>query len=101
MNKVCVLVLFVAVSVGCTAKPQTANELVFLARGGCVNTTAMRANLDAALKAMNRPADYQLVDQDTLAKTDPRTGYATPTVLVDNHDLFGLAAPTPSFPEPT
>ena len=101
VNKVCVLVLFVAVSMGCASKPQTANELVFLTRGGCVNTTTMRANLDAALKAMNRPADYQLVDQDTLAKTDPRTGYATPTVLVANRDLFGLPEPTPPFPEPT
>lgn len=101
MNKVCVLVLFAAVSAGCTSKPDTANKLMFLTRGGCVNTATMRANLDAALKGMNRPADYQVVDLDTLAKTDPRTGYATPTVLVAGQDLFGVPVPTPPYPEPT
>jgi hypothetical protein len=94
--------LFVAVAVGCASKPDTAmKDLVFLTRGGCVNTTTMRANLDAALKAMNLPADYQSVDLDTLARTDPRSGYATPTVLFANHDLFGLPAPAPPYPEPT
>ena len=101
-NKVCVLVLFVAVSVGCASHPETAiNDVVFLTRGGFVSTPAMRASLDAALKAINRPADYAVVDLDTLAKTDSRTGYATPTVLVANRDLFGLPVPTPPFPEPT
>ena len=102
MTKISWLLLFVAVAAGCASKPETATiDVVFLTRGGCVNTTTMRANLDAALKAMNRPADYQFVDLDTLAKTDPRTGYATPTVLVANHDLFGLPVPTPPYPEPT
>ena len=77
------------------------SDLVFLTRGGCANTTTMRANLDGALKTLALPTDYQFIDLDTLPKTDPRTGYPTPTLLYANRDLFGMAVPTPPFPEPT
>lgn len=77
------------------------NDLVFLTRDGCVNTTIMRANLDAALQAMGLPADYQFVDLETLAATDPRIGYPTPTMLYKGTDLLGMAEPSPPFPEPT
>ena len=76
-------------------------ELVFLTRGGCANTTILRANLDAALGAMKLPESYQFIDLDTLAKSDPRIGYPTPTLLFGEHDLFDLPVPTPPFPEPT
>lgn len=76
-------------------------ELVFLTRGGCVATTTMRANLDAALGTMKLPPSYELIDLDTLAKSDPRIGYPTPTVLLGARDLFDLPVPTPPFPEPT
>jgi hypothetical protein len=76
-------------------------ELTFLTRGGCVNTATMRANLDAALSELNRPADYELIDLDTLPKTERRTGYPTPTILLRDADLFDLPQPTPPFPEPT
>ena len=97
-----VLLVFVA---GCAAKPAPAGteagRIEFLTRGECVNTPKMRANLDAALRAMNRPADYQLTDLDTLSQTDERTGYPTPAVLLDGVELFGLPRPTAPFPEPT
>ena len=79
----------------------TTKDLVFLTRGGCVNTTTMRANLDQALKAKGLPTDYQFIDLDSLQPTDPRTGYPTPTLLYANRDLFDMAAPTPQFPAPT
>jgi hypothetical protein len=77
------------------------SDLVFLTRGDCVNTAKMRASLDEALKVMNLPNNYQFIDLDTLPKADARTGYPTPTVLYANRDLFGMAIPTPPFPEPT
>jgi hypothetical protein len=79
----------------------TPSQLVFLTRGGCVNTTTIRANLDAALSAIKRPADYEFIDLETLAKSDPRLGYPTPTVLIGDRDLFDLPVPTPPFPDPT
>lgn len=76
-------------------------ELVFLTREGCVNTTTMKANLDDTLRSMGQSAGYQVVDLDTLPEGDGRRGYPTPTVLVANRDLFGMAEPTPPYPTPT
>jgi len=74
-------------------------DLVFLTREGCVNTVTMRANLDEALKALALPNDYQFIDADTLASSDPRGGYGTPTVLHQGQDLFGMEeAPIPHPP---
>ena len=68
--------------------------------GSCVNTTTMRANLDDALRSLEQPSEYQVVDLDTLPDGDVRRGYPTPTVLVANRDLFGMAEPQPPFPTP-
>jgi hypothetical protein len=98
------LLVLVALA-GCASKPapavNAAGSLALLTRGGCVFTTAMRANLDAALKSIDRPGDYQFIDLDTLPKTDARSGYPTPTLLLDDVDLFGMPRPVPPFPEPT
>jgi len=72
-------------------------DLVFLTRGGCSNTKTMRANLDAALKSMGLPADYPVVDLDTLSQADARRGYPTPTLLRGGRDLFGMDQPTPPY----
>ncbi|MEZ5289762.1 MAG: hypothetical protein R2745_01625 [Vicinamibacterales bacterium] len=89
---------------GCMAsqrRPAHARDLVFLTREGCVNTTTMRANFDAALQRLGWPADYEFIDADTLAESDPRGGYGTPTVLVGNRDLFGLDEPATPHPPPS
>jgi hypothetical protein len=78
-----------------------ASPLVFLTRGGCVNTDTMRERLNDALKSMGSALRYALVDLDTLAETDPRRGYPTPTLLYENRDVFGLPEPKPPIPEPT
>jgi hypothetical protein len=75
--------------------------LVFLTRGGCVNTTVMRANLDEALKALGFAAGYEVVNQDTLAETDVRRGYPRPTLLYADRDVFGMSVPKPPLPGPT
>ncbi|HEU4693186.1 MAG TPA: hypothetical protein VFS23_32710 [Vicinamibacterales bacterium] len=83
------------------AKPSNTNGLVFLTRGGCVNTTVMRRNLDEALKALGLSAGYEVIDQDTLPETDARRGYPTPTLLYADRDLFGMSVPTRPLPDPT
>lgn len=76
-------------------------ELVFLTRDGCVNTPKMRANLEAALKALKWATDYQVIDIGTLPATDVRTGYPTPTLLYTARDIFGMPVPKPPYSEPT
>ena len=76
-------------------------DLVFITRDGCVNTPDMFNNLDDALRSLNLALDYQVVNLGTLPKSDPRTGYPTPTVLYRGRDVFGMPEPTPPFPEPT
>jgi hypothetical protein len=87
---------------GCTStrllSPNMARDLVFITRDGCVATSAMRANLDQALRELKLPTDYQLIDADTLPESDARGGYGTPTVLYANRDLFGM--PEPAVPHP-
>ena len=93
------------ISSACSAprpEPASANStLVFLTREGCANSARMLANLDVALRSLNRSGAYQVVDQGALPKTDARSGYATPTLLYNNRDVFGLPEPTPPYPEPT
>jgi hypothetical protein len=73
-------------------------HLVFLTREGCVNTRAMRANLDEALRALGQTINYEVIDLGALPESDPRAGYPTPTVLYENRDLFGM--PEPPGPHP-
>lgn len=75
--------------------------IVLLTRDGCVNTETMRARLDEALARLAWPADYGLIDADTLPSSDPRGGYGTPTVLYAGRDLFGMPEPPAPPPSPT
>lgn len=104
---VAVLALVSVVS-GCSRAPQgrpaekpSVEKLVFLTREGCVNTATMRANFDVALKALGLSSEYQFIDADTLAPSDPRGGYGTPTVLYDSRDLFDMPEPPVPHPPPT
>ena len=103
-----ILLALVSVATACSpaSQPQpmrnpAVEELVFLTRDGCVNTTTMRANLDAALKALALPNEYQFIDADTLAASDPRGGYGTPTSLYGGRDLFDMPEPAVPYPPPT
>jgi hypothetical protein len=61
----------------------------------------MRGNIDAALKALGGPAEYSVVDLDTLAANDSKRSYPTPTLLYKDTDVFGMPALQPPYPEPT
>ena len=97
-----------SVVAACSRPPQpkpadqpAVNDLVFLTREGCVNTVTMRANFDDALKSLGLSNQYQFIDANTLAPTDPRAGYGTPTVLYDGRDLFDMPEPPVPHPPPT
>ena len=105
MWRIAVTVAVLIVAFGCStskkAQPpaaQSNSDLVFLTTDGCANTSIMRANLDAALRAMGRPVDYAVIDLGTVSADDVRAGYGTPTVLYKGRDLFGM--PEPSRPNP-
>lgn len=106
-QRAALLVVLTAVSVltACAPAPEeramdtpSMNKFVFLTRQGCVNTVTMRENFDAALKTLALSSDYQFIDADTLAPTDPRGGYGTPTILLEGRDLFDM--PEPPVPHP-
>src|SRR5262249_16602197 len=62
--------------------------LTLLADKDCANSHTMQVNLDGALAKLGWPRTYEQIDVATLAKDDIRTGYATPTVLWRDRDLF-------------
>jgi hypothetical protein len=72
-------------------------ELELITRDGCLNTPAMITRLGQALRALGLDLACSIVDRASLAQTDPRVGYPTPTVLVGNSDLFGMAEPVRPF----
>jgi hypothetical protein len=105
MRRLIASILVVVISAACgRGAPQpatTGRRLVFLTRDGCALSAKMRESLDLALRAMNRTDGYDVIDQGTLARSDARIGYGTPTLLYDGRDVFGLPEPRPPFPEPT
>ena len=73
----------------------------FLTREGCKNTPVMLENLKAAIAEGKISAEVIVIHQAALPQDDPRTGYPTPTILLNGKDIFGLAVPTPPFPDPS
>lgn len=102
-----VVVCLLVVSSGCgsedtrpTEPPEMAT-IEFLTREGCANTATMIESFRSALRSENAGLSFALIDIGTLPVTDPRTGYSTPTVLVDGRDLLGLPAPQPPYDRPS
>ncbi|MFH2053435.1 MAG: hypothetical protein ABIK96_13300 [bacterium] len=73
-------------------------EVTFLTRPGCPKSPAMLNNLNSALAEKGVAAAMATVDLGELAKDDFRTGYGTPTVLVNDQDLFGMGRPKAATP---
>jgi hypothetical protein len=105
------VLLFVLVFSACNAdqtvtlQPEAMNptrlHLQFLTREGCKNTAVMLANLKDTISEGKISADYTVIHQGTLKADDPRTGYPTPTILLNGKDIFGLDVPEPPFPAPS
>ena len=100
-----VCAIAVTVTLGASASaakaPTKMKALVFLTRDGCVNTPDMVNNLEDALKALGWSNDYQYINIGKLKKTDPRTGYPTPTLLWKGRDIFGMPVPKPPYDVPS
>jgi hypothetical protein len=73
-----------------------APRIELLGFASCPNTPILRDRLRAAIAAVDSRWRFADIDQETLAKDDLRRGYATPTILVNGRDLYGL--PVPSEP---
>lgn len=74
-------------------------KIEFLTRVGCLHSPQMLEQLKAALASLNLNVAWQIIDLGSLPPGDQRTGFGTPTILVDGVDLFGsspdkTAAPT-------
>ena len=85
----------------CAGSSTPDDGIVLLTRAGWVDTETMRTNLEAAARTLTPPAQFTVVDLDTLPSDDIRRGYPTPTLLFANRDVFGLAVPKPPLPQPT
>ena len=73
-------------------------HFTFLTRAGCPGSPQMLEGLKAALATRGVTLEPESLDLGDLAPDDPRTGYGTPTILVDGHDLFGRSQPVASPP---
>lgn len=56
---------------------------------GCPNTPVLRENLRRALEAERWAPRFIEVDLTTLDASDPRRGFAAPSILVEGRDIMG------------
>lgn len=75
-----------------------ASQIEFLTRANCRNSDKLIVELYAALAQLAAEATPVIVDLDKLKQSDYRTGYGTPTILVNGVDLFGAPKPEPATP---
>lgn len=75
-------------------RDRTKISIEFLSFEGCPHSPALRRRLDEALEALGANATVVAVDLTALARAhDPRSGFGSPTILVNGQDLFGMASP--------
>ena len=76
-------------------------QLMLLTRQGCVITPQIVNNLEEALRVLGWSRRYQCVDIGELPLDRPEAGYATPTLLYNGRDMFGMTAPQVPRDAPT
>ena len=67
-------------------------------REGCAGSWELRTSLEEALDSIEPRPWVAETDVMTLPGTDHRTGYGTPTILVNGEDLMGAPSPAPATP---
>ena len=66
-----------------------------LAFEGCPHAPVLRQRLDEALRALGVTVTPVAIDLRVLRQADdPRSGFGSPTILVNGRDLFGMATPS-------
>lgn len=103
MNRARFGLYFLVLWTACQAQPQkeprtNMHKVTFLTRKGCTNSPIVYKSLLSALAERGISEEPITVDLGELAKGDFRTGYGTPTVLIDDADLFGQSRPAPAPP---
>ena len=67
----------------------------FLSFEGCPHAPILRQRLDEALQELGVKVTPVAIDLEQLFHAkDPRSGYGSPTILVDGRDLFGAQTPS-------
>ncbi|MGJ8635353.1 MAG: hypothetical protein ACSHX5_00710 [Phycisphaerales bacterium] len=98
--KTILLVMFTSLHVGCASyiypEEQSANmisshTIEFLYFDGCPNTPKLREELEEALDKQG--LSFTQINMTELDQNDLRRGYGSPTILVDNQDLFDAPIP--------
>ncbi|MGH1364208.1 MAG: hypothetical protein ACRBF0_11660 [Calditrichia bacterium] len=73
-------------------------KICFLTRSNCSNSQTMYEHLIDAIKELRLPQQVEIIDVGELPAHDCRTGYGTPTILLNSTDLFGVSRPAPAAP---
>jgi len=73
-------------------------KIGFLTRPGCSNSPLLHARLLGAIEDLAIDAPLSMIDVSALPADDIRTGYGTPTILVDGTDLLGHPEPAAGPP---
>ncbi len=95
MKTLCLVIAMIGA--GCASQPP-AMDVELLGFPDCPNTPVMRENLRDALESVGGGLTFRDVNQESLPESDIRRGWPSPTVLVNDADLFGMAPPaTPSM----
>jgi hypothetical protein len=81
-------------AIGAPHVKQIAMRIEVLGFEGCPNAPQTKANVEKAVALLGVDASVAYVDQMKLPVNDRRRGWASPTVLVNGRDLFGMAAPS-------
>jgi len=67
----------------------------FLSFKGCPHAPILRQRLDEAFRALGVTVTPFAIDLDHLSQAnDRRSGFGSPTILVDGLDLFGMESPS-------
>lgn len=73
-------------------------NIQFLTHSTCANSPLMQKHLLCAIEKLDFTVSLEIIDVSTLSPEDIRTGYGTPTILVDGADLFGNPVPSAAPP---
>ena len=73
--------------------PDHVESIQVVGFSGCPNTPEMIYRTKLATIRSGIDATVVYLDQSRLPASDVRRGYPAPSVLVNGHDLFGLAPP--------
>lgn len=79
--------------------PAYPQRLTLVAFDGCPNAPILEDRLVRAMSQEGWGAEIMTVDPTELPANDPRARFASPTILVNDHDLFGLPPSPTSAPQ--